>query len=54
MCLGSKEGADIRNFQTIYYVGKDVLVKADNGEANEAIGCGDEGASVLAGGSRTV
>ena len=54
VCLGSKEGADIRNFQNIYYVGKDVLVKADNGEAKEAIGCGDEGAYVLAGGSRTV
>ena len=53
VCLGSKEGADIRNFQNIYYVGKDVLVKADNGEAKEAIGCG-EGAYVLAGGSRTI
>ena len=54
VCLGSKEGADIRNFQNIYYVGKDVLVKADNGEAKEAIGCGGEGAYVLAGGSRTI
>jgi hypothetical protein len=54
VCLGSKEGADIRNFQNIYYVGKDVLVKADNGEAKEAINCGGEGAYVLAGGSRTV
>ena len=54
VCLGSKEGADIRNFQNIYYVGKDVLVKAENGEAKEAIGCGSEGAYVLAGGSRTV
>jgi len=34
------------------YVGKDVLVKAENGEAKEAIGCGNEGAYVLAGGSR--
>jgi hypothetical protein len=54
VCLGSKEGADIHNFQTIYYVGKEVLVKAENGEAKEAIGCGGEGAYVLAGGSRTV
>jgi hypothetical protein len=53
VCLGSKEGADIRNFQTIYYVGKDVQVTADNGAAKEAVGCG-EGAYVLAGGSRTV
>ena len=54
VCLGSKEGADIRNFQNIFYVAKDVLVKADNGEAKEAISCGAEGAYVLAGGSRTV
>jgi len=54
VCLGSKEGADIRNFQNIYYVGKDVLVKAENGEAKEAVSCGGEGAYVLAGGSRTV
>jgi len=52
VCLGSKDGADIRNFQNIYYVAKDVLVKAENGEAKEAVGCG-EGAYVLAGGSRT-
>jgi hypothetical protein len=54
VCLGSKEGADIRNFQNIYYVGKDVLVKTDNGEAKEAVSCGGEGAYVLAGGARTV
>jgi hypothetical protein len=53
VCLGSKEGADIRNFQNIFYVGKDVLVKTDNGEAKEAVSCG-EGAYVLAGGARTV
>ena len=29
-------------------------MKADNGEAKEAIGCGGEGAYVLAGGARTV
>jgi len=54
VCLGSKEGADIRNFQSIYFVGKDVLVKAENGEAKDAVGCADEGAYVLAGGARTV
>src|SRR5207237_203937 len=53
VCLGSKEGADIRNFQNIYYVGKDVPVKAENGAAKESVGCGD-GAYVLAGGARTV
>jgi hypothetical protein len=54
VCLGSKEGADIRNFQTIYYVGKDVQVMADNGAAKETVSCGEDGAYVLAGGSRTV
>jgi hypothetical protein len=53
VCLGSKEGADIHNFQNIYFVSKDVLVMADNGAAKEAVGCGD-GAYVLSGGSRTV
>jgi hypothetical protein len=53
VCLGSKEGADIRNFQTIYFVSKDVQVVSDNGAAKETVGCGD-GAYVLAGGSRTV
>ena len=52
VCLGSKEGADIRNFQNIYYVGKDVPVK-DSGAAKESVSCG-EGAYVLAGGTRTV
>jgi hypothetical protein len=52
VCLGSKEGADIRNFQNIYYVGKDVPVK-DSGAAKETVSCG-EGAYVLAGGTRTV
>jgi hypothetical protein len=53
VCLGSKEGADIRNFQNIYYVGKDVALKADNDAAKETVSCG-EGAYVLAGGTRTV
>ena len=54
VCLGSKEGADIRNFQNIHYVAKDVLVQADNGMAKEAVSCGGDGAYVLAGGTRTV
>jgi hypothetical protein len=54
VCLSSKEGADIRNFQNVYYVGKDIPVMADNGTAKEAVSCGSEGAYVLAGGARTV
>ena len=54
VCLGAKEGVDVRNFQTIYFVDKDVLVKADNGEARQSIDCGGESAYVLAGGSRTI
>jgi len=53
VCLGSKDGADIHNFQNIYYVGKDVPVKSDNGEAKDTVSCGD-GAYVLAGGTRTL
>jgi hypothetical protein len=54
VCLGSKEGADIRGFQNIYIVDKDVTVKADNGDARQSVGCASEGAYVLAGGARTV
>jgi hypothetical protein len=53
ICLGTKEGVDIRNFQTVYFVEKDVAVKSDNGTARSAMPCG-EGGYVLAGGSRTV
>jgi hypothetical protein len=53
VCLGSREGADIRNFENIYFVGKDVPVQAENGAAKETVSCG-EGAYVLAGGTRTV
>jgi hypothetical protein len=53
VCLGTKEGADIRDFQTVYNVEKDVTVTADNGTAREAVGCG-EGAYVLGGGTHTV
>jgi hypothetical protein len=53
VCLGTKEGADIRNFQTVYVVEKDVTVAADNGTAREPVGCG-EGAYVLGGGTHTV
>ncbi|MEI8153650.1 MAG: hypothetical protein WCG92_18955 [Hyphomicrobiales bacterium] len=54
VCLGNKEGADIRNFQNIYFVEKEVPVLADNGAARETLGCGEERAYVLSGGSRTV
>ncbi len=33
VCLGTKEGVDIRDFQNVYFVDKDVTVKADNGTA---------------------
>jgi hypothetical protein len=53
VCLGTKEGVDIRNFQTIHFVDQEVLVKAENGTARQTIGCGD-GSYVLSGGTRTV
>lgn len=54
VCLGSKEGADIRNFQNVYFASQDVTVAADNGTARQAVSCGGEGSYVLSGGSRTV
>ena len=54
VCLGSKEGVDIRDFQNVYFVDKDVTVKSDSGTARQSVGCGGEGAYVLAGGVRTV
>jgi hypothetical protein len=53
VCLGSKEGVDIRNYQNVYFVDADMAVKADNGMARQSIGCGDQG-YVLSGGSRTI
>jgi hypothetical protein len=52
VCLGTREGVDIRDFQNVFFVSKDVMVQAE-GTAREAVGCGD-GAYVLAGGSRTL
>jgi hypothetical protein len=54
VCLGTKEGADIRDFQNVYFVDKQVTVKAENGEARLPISCGSEGSYVLSGGARTV
>ena len=54
ICLGTKEGVDIRNFQNVYFVAQDVTVKADNGTARQSVGCGDPGSYVLSGGARTV
>ena len=53
VCLGTKEGADIRNFQNVHFASQDVMVKADNGTARQSVSCG-EGSYVLSGGSRTV
>lgn len=54
ICLGTKEGADIRDFQNVYFASAEVTVKADNGTARQALPCGEAGAYVLAGGARTV
>lgn len=53
VCLGTKEGVDIRNFQTIHFVDQEVVVKAENGTERRAVSCGD-GSYVLSGGARTV
>jgi hypothetical protein len=54
VCLGTKEGVDIRNFQSVYFVSQDVTVTADNGTARQSVGCGGADSYVLSGGSRTV
>src|SRR6185503_7379895 len=53
ICLGTSEGADIRDFRTVFVVEKDVTVNADNGTARQPVGCG-EGAYVLGGGTHTI
>jgi hypothetical protein len=54
VCLGTKDGVDIRNFQSVYFVSQDVTVTADNGTARQSVGCGGAGSYVLSGGSRTM
>jgi hypothetical protein len=53
VCLGNKEGVDIRNYQSIYFVDAEVPVKAGNGTARQSLNCGDK-AYVLSGGARTI
>jgi hypothetical protein len=53
ICLGIKEGADIKDFQNVYFVGTDAVVNADQGVARQAVAC-NPGSYVLAGGARTV
>ena len=52
VCLGTKEGIDIRDFQKLYFVEDNVTVKADQGTARESVACG-QGGYALAGGMRT-
>jgi hypothetical protein len=54
VCIGTKEGVDIRDFQNIYFVGQEVTVKAEEGTVRQSVGCGGAGSYVLSGGSRTV
>ena len=54
VCLGTKEGADIRYFQNVFFASADVTVKADQGVVRQSVPCRDQGAYVLAGGSRTL
>jgi hypothetical protein len=53
VCLGTKEGADIRDFQNVYFASQDVTVQGDNATARQSVRCG-EASYVLAGGVRTV
>jgi len=54
VCLGAKEGVNIHDFQTVYFVEKDVPVKHSNGVVRQSVGCGGNEAYALAGGMRTI
>jgi hypothetical protein len=54
VCLGAKDGADIRGYQTVYFAEADVLVKAENGIARQSLSCRDPGAYVISGGIRSI
>jgi len=54
VCLGSKDGVDIRGHQTVYFAEADVVVKAENGVARQSVSCRDAGAYVLSGGLRAI
>jgi hypothetical protein len=51
VCLADKDGVDIRNYQNVFFVEADVVVKGDS-TAKQSVGCGDQ-AYVLSGGSHT-
>ena len=53
VCLGTKEGADIRNFQTVYFVEPGCAGESRQRPARQSVSC-SEGGYVLSGGSRTV
>jgi hypothetical protein len=52
VCLGNKDGVDIRGYKNIYFAEADVTVKADQGVVRQSVGCKEQGAYVLAGGMR--
>jgi hypothetical protein len=54
VCLGTNEGVNIRDYQTVYFVGKNVTVKYGDAVVRQSVGCGGDPAYVLAGGARTI
>jgi hypothetical protein len=54
VCIGTKDGLDIRGYQTVYFAEADVLVKAENGVARQSVSCRDPGAYVISGGMRSI
>jgi hypothetical protein len=54
VCLGGRDGADMRGYQTVYFSEADVTVKSENGVARQSISCRDQGAYVIAGGLRSI
>lgn len=54
VCIGTKDGAEMRGSQTVYFAEADVPVKAENGTARQSVSCREQGAYVISGGVRSV
>jgi hypothetical protein len=54
ICLSNKDGADIRNYKTVYFAEADAVVKADNGTIREQVKCGEPDSYIISGGMRSI
>jgi hypothetical protein len=54
ICLSNKDGADIRNYKTVYFAEAQAVVKADNGTTRESVKCGEPDSYIISGGMRSI